>query len=130
MRVVIDCNVVVAAARIDGTCRCALITAIRDHEIAVSEPIIDEYRDVGARSKHRAYRPVMLTLIDLLDTVSMLVEPASIDFDLRDPDDNVYLATAHAGEAQALITGNLKHFPKRFYREIEILTPSEFLARG
>ena len=129
MRVVIDCNVVVAAARIDGACRRTLITAIRDHEIVVSEPIIDEYRDVGARQKHRAYRAVMSTLIDLLDQVSMPVEPAAIDFGLDDPDDNVYLATALAGEAATLITGNLKHFPERSYRAIEILTPSEFLAR-
>lgn len=71
----------------------------------------------------------MLTLIDLLELVSMPVEPAAMDFGLDDPDDNVYLATALAGEAAALITGNLKHFPERFYREIEILAPSEFLAR-
>lgn len=129
MRVVIDCNIVVAAARIDGACRRTLIIAIRDHEIIISEPIIDEYRDVGARQKHRGYRALMLTLIDLLEVVSIPVEPAAIDFERQDPDDNVYLATALAGEAAALITGKLKHFPERSYRKIAILTPSEFLAR-
>lgn len=39
MRVVIDCNVLVAAARIDGLCRQTLVTVIRDHEIVLSEPI-------------------------------------------------------------------------------------------
>ncbi len=129
MRVVIDCNVIVAAARIDGLCRQTLVTAIRDHEIVLSEPIVDEYRDVGARLKHRVYRPVMLILIDLLDIVALTVEPAAIEFRLQDPDDEVYLATASAGDAQVLITGNIRHFPKRLYRGIEILTPSEFLER-
>ena len=129
MRVVIDCNIVVAAARIDGLCRTALIAAIRDHEIVLSEPIMDEYRDVCARRKHRAYQPIMLALIDLLDIVALIAEPAPVDFGLQDPDDEIYLATAHASEAHALITGNIRHFSKRFYKEIEILTPSEFLSR-
>lgn len=129
MRVVIDCNVIVAAARIDGSCRRALLAAIRDHEIVLSEPIVDEYRDVGARLKHRAYRPVMLILIDLLEIVALTVEPTVTNFGLDDPDDEVYLATASAGETQVLITGNLRHFPERFYGGIEILTPSEFLER-
>ncbi len=129
MRIVIDCNVIVAAARIDGSCRRVLLAAIRDHEIVLSEPIVDEYRDVGARLKHRAYRPVMLILIDLLEIVALTVEPAAIAFGLDDSDDEVYLATASAGDAQALITGNLRHFSERFYHGIEILTPSEFLER-
>jgi predicted nucleic acid-binding protein len=82
MRVVIDCNIIIAAARIDGSCRRALLAAIRDHEIVLSEPIVDEYRDVGARLKHRAYRPVMLVLVDLLEIVALTVEPAAIDCNL------------------------------------------------
>jgi len=129
MRIVIDCNVVVAAAWIDGLCRKTLITAIRDHEIILSEPIMDEYRDVCARRKHRAYQSIMLTLIDLLDIVALTVEPGPIEFGLQDPDDEVYLATAYTSEAQALITGNIRHFSRQFYREIKVLTPSEFLDR-
>jgi putative PIN family toxin of toxin-antitoxin system len=129
MRIVIDCNVVVAAARIDGLCRRTLVTAIRDHEIILSEPIMDEYRDVCARRKHRAYQPILLTLIDLLDIVSLTVEPGPVEFGLQDPDDEVYLATAYASRAQALITGNIRDFSRRFYHEIEILMPSELLDR-
>lgn len=68
-------------------------------------------------------------LIDLLETVSLTVEPSPVEFGLQDPDDEVYLATAYASQAQALITGNIRDFSRRFYHEIEILTPSEFLDR-
>ena len=33
MRVVIDCNVLVSAARIDGVCRAVIDTVVRHHEI-------------------------------------------------------------------------------------------------
>ena len=39
MRVVIDCNVLVSAARIDGVCRAVIDTAVRQHEIVLSSPI-------------------------------------------------------------------------------------------
>ena len=40
MRVVIDCNVLVSAARIDGVCRAVIDTVVRHHEIVLSEPIL------------------------------------------------------------------------------------------
>jgi predicted nucleic acid-binding protein len=49
MRVVLDCNVVIAAARTDGVCRSVLLQVVRAHELVVSPPILEEYRSVGAR---------------------------------------------------------------------------------
>ncbi len=37
MRVVPDCNVVVAAARVDGVCREVIDSVVRHHEIVLSE---------------------------------------------------------------------------------------------
>jgi uncharacterized protein len=129
VRVVLDCNVVIAAARTDGTCRAALLTAVRRHEIVLSEPIVREYRTVGARPKHRPYHATMLAITDLLERAAVVVEPAETAFGLTDPDDEVYLATAVAGGAQVLVTGNTRHFPNAPYGSIEVLTPAAFLAR-
>ena len=51
MRVVLDCNVVVAAARTDGTCRAVFDTVGRRHDIVLSEPILAEYGAVAARPR-------------------------------------------------------------------------------
>lgn len=129
MRVVLDCNVVIAAARTDGLCRAALLTAVRHHQVVLSEPITREYRTVGARPKHRAYHATMQAITDLLEKVAIAVEPAKHSITLEDSDDEVYLGTALAGDAEILITGNVRHFPFPRYGAVQILTPSEFQAR-
>lgn len=125
-----DCNVVVAAARTEGVCRAVLLTAVRHHQLVLSAPIISEYRTVGARPKHKPYHRTMLAITDLLEQVALIVEPGQHSFDLPDLDDAIYLATALSGQAEALITGNIRHFPARRYHSVEILAPSEYLARA
>jgi uncharacterized protein len=129
MRVVLDCNVVIAAARTDGVCRTVLLDIVRHHQALLSAPVIAEYRSVGARPKHKPYHRTMLVITDLLEQVALIVEPAQHSFGLQDPDDEIYLATAFAGQAEALVTGNIRHFPTPRYGSIEILRPAEFLTR-
>jgi predicted nucleic acid-binding protein len=46
---------------------------------------------------------------------------------LTDPDDEAFLEVALSGRASALVTGSKRHFPKRAYGEVRILSPAEFL---
>ena len=68
----------------------------------------------------------MLAIVRQLERVAVFVEPADTAFGLRDPDDEVYLATAAAGEA-ALITGNRRDFTEPRYGAVDILSPRAFL---
>jgi putative PIN family toxin of toxin-antitoxin system len=129
VKVVLDCNVVIAAARTDGVCRTVLLDVVRRHQLVLSAPIIEEYRSVGARPKHKRYHRTMSAMTDLLEQVALIFEPAEGSFGLDDPDDEIYLATAFAAQAETLITGNLRHFPAPRYGSIEILGPADFLAR-
>lgn len=129
MRVVLDCNVLVSAARTEGVCRAVVIEAVRHHEVVLSPAILAEYREVAGRPKHGPWRDTLLSLIGLLDRVAIEVEPEEGGFDLPDPDDEAYLAAAEAGAAEALVTGNARHFPAGRYGRIAILTPREFLDR-
>jgi uncharacterized protein len=115
--------------RADGVCRAVLLSVVRHHQLMLSRPIISEYRTVGARPKHKPYHLTMLAITDLLEQVASIVEPAVGSFGLNDPDDEIYLATALSGQAEALITGNLRHFPAPRYGPVEILRPADFLAR-
>ena len=56
MRVVIDCNVLVSAARIAGVCRQVIDNVVRWHDIVLSDPVLAEYETVAERPKHARYR--------------------------------------------------------------------------
>lgn len=47
----------------------------------------------------------MLAVTDLLEQVASIVEPAVGSFGLNDPDEEIYLATALSGQAEALTGG-------------------------
>ena len=126
MRVVIDCNVLVSAARSGGTCAKVVTDAIRDHDVVLSEPIVDEYEGIAERSVHAPYRDVLLTIIGELERVATVVEPTEAAFGLRDPDDEIYLTTATAGGA-VLITGNSRDFTEPRYGSVVVLSPRAFL---
>ncbi|MFA6021310.1 MAG: putative toxin-antitoxin system toxin component, PIN family [Rhodospirillales bacterium] len=113
MRIVIDCNIVVSAAGSKGVCADVVLLAVRHHDIILSEPILDECRLVAHRPKHAQYRHKLLSIIDILESLAILIEPVETVFGLNDPDDEIYLATALAGEA-ILITGNSKDFQNGF----------------
>ena len=91
MRVVIDCNVLVSAARTRGVCGDVIAEAVRHHQVVLSDLIVDEYRMVAGRLAHAAYREGLFAAIAELERVAVFVDPADIVFGLRDGDDEVYL---------------------------------------
>ena len=128
MRVVIDCNVLVSAARIDGVCRAVIDTVVRHHEIVLSEPILAEYEAVAGRPKQAPWRDALRANIDEMRRLAIVVEPADIEFGLHDSDDEVCLATATTGGA-VLITGNRRDFTEPRYGPVEVLSPRAFHDR-
>lgn len=128
MKVVLDCNVVVAAVWNHGTCAQLLVTAVRHHAVILSPPILDEYRRIALRPKHARHRQALRTVINELEAVAALVLPSKTVFGLDDPDDEVYLATAEAAGA-ILVTGNANDFRRPRYGTVAVYSPRAFLDR-
>ena len=124
-----DCNVLVSAARVDGTCREVINRVVLAHEIVLSKPILSEYKAVAERRSQRPFRDVLNFVISEIERLAVVVEPASVVFGIRDPDDEVYLATAVAGGA-TLITGNTRDFTQARYGSVEVWSPRAFLDRA
>ena len=126
MRLLLDTNVLVAALVARGVCADLLEHCVRSHLIICSSELLNEIRDVLSRKFHQRDADVRAT-VRLFAEAFTLVTPATLDAPVcRDPDDDVVLATALAGECAAIITGDQDLVVLDPFRGLRILTPSVF----
>jgi uncharacterized protein len=62
----------------------------------------------------------------LIEESAILVHPPKKISAAKDPDDNKFLECAAEGQADYLVTGNKKHFPKQ-WQQIRIVNARELL---
>jgi len=74
---------------------------------------------VAGRPSQAPHRDTLRLGIRQIERLAVMVEQADLVFGLRDPDDEVYLATAAAGGV-ILITGNTRDFTEPRYGPVEI----------
>ena len=113
---VLDTGVLVAALRSDrGASRQLLRGALdRSFDILASVPLIAEYEAVLTRSEHlEASGLTAREVNEILDALVKLAVPVHLHFlwrpRLKDPGDEMVLATAVNGAADRLITFNMRH---------------------
>ncbi|KIE05725.1 hypothetical protein NF27_DC00040 [Candidatus Jidaibacter acanthamoeba] len=130
MKIILDCNVIIAAGLTDGVCRQVIFKIIKNHKNYVSEEILKEYIAVINRDKFKKHQSYLQKLLKIICEVLELaqVSTTSHRFELPDIDDEKYLALACSVKADYLITGNLKHFPDKKYIYTKVISPGEFLA--
>ncbi|MGD1062662.1 MAG: putative toxin-antitoxin system toxin component, PIN family [Terracidiphilus sp.] len=128
LRLVIDTNVVVSAAlKPQGLERVALIIAVtKPARLYVSDPILDEYSEVLARSILYIRKGIRAQIFQMIRNRSFLVSPQRTLDVTSDPGDNVFLECAEAARSDYLITGNRRHFP-RFWRSTKVVSSREFI---
>jgi putative PIN family toxin of toxin-antitoxin system len=128
MRLVIDTNVVVAALLHPGrTPDRALSWALAEGTLLLDERIEAEYREVLARPKFASIpwqrRDALLAAL-LGAALRVVAEPAQDA--MTDEHDRVFVEVARGGRADALVTGNVRHFPPAL--GLRVLTPAELLG--
>lgn len=130
IRTVFDTNVLFSAAFKDsGTPARILDLAVRSIVTpCVSDEVMAEYRDVLGRPVMLPHAPRARKLLDLMAVFAVHVFPNQKLHLCSDEDDNCFLECAVASEAEYLVTGNARHFPKRF-NPVAIVTPRQFLER-
>lgn len=126
MRVVFDTNVLYSALAAKGFCEEVLDEATGDCVTIWSNPLKQELESLLAR-RHKigpATRVALEAYVDLCE----FVEPEPLDERVcRDEDDDVVLATALAGKADVIVTGDEDLLVLKKFRGIEILSPRQFL---
>jgi putative PIN family toxin of toxin-antitoxin system len=126
VRVVFDTNVLYAAFAAKGFCEELIDEAAGACELIWSDTLREEFESILAR-RHEigpAARVALAAYVDLCE----FVEPKPLSERIcRDADDDVVLATALAGKADVIVTGDEDLLVLRKIRGIKILSPRQFL---
>ena len=127
IRVVVDTNVVVSALLVGGLPQAIFNLAVSGNvQWFASEPILAEYAEVLQRPRFAINSTKLAdVMMRIRGSVSLVVPIIGIDA-TTDPDDNIFLECAQASDADYLVTGNLRHFP-RVWQKTQIVTPREFI---
>ena len=131
---VLDTNVLVSGFPARGGVSATLVDAWRQgaYHLVVSEPILDELAETWrdpywqARFSPTASEAAITLLRAAAIMASLTIEVTGV---ATHPEDDLILATAVAGEASYLVTGDRKLRAVAAFQDITILTPREFLAR-
>jgi putative PIN family toxin of toxin-antitoxin system len=67
-------------------------------------------------------------LTDVLWRASAHVQPARLDLRLPDPDDAKFIEVAVSAGAEALVTGNIRHYPPHQRHGVRVATPRDWLS--
>ena len=126
MRIVFDTDVLFAALVTHGLCRKLVRKRLAADIIISSAALLDELaqtvqRKIGAD-------PATVPLFRVLRERGEIVTPAALPRRIcRDADDDMVLATAVAGEAEIIITGDKDLLILKKYRGIRILSPRQYM---
>ena len=128
IRVVLDTNILFSAIFKSAGMQAKLLDRVlTDGTIAlgVSPAVLVEYNEVLYRPVLRQHAAKVEYLLGLLTTFAILVVPTASVTASGDPDDNCFLECAEAFDANYLITGNKRHFPKT-WKNTKIVNTREF----
>jgi uncharacterized protein len=128
IRVVLDTNVIVSALLTpDGAEAEVLLLALKGTvSLGVSEPVVAEYEEVLTRPKFKNPADVVTGLLADIRTVGHVVRPQHTLAVIPHESDNRFLECAEAFKAHFLVTGNTRHFPKR-WKTTDIVNAREFI---
>ena len=130
MRVVVDTNVLVSGLLNPRGARGRIVDLILAGHVLllVDDRILAEYHEVLRRGRFGFKAKDVDALLASIDATATHVHGTPLAGRLPDEDDEPFLEAAVAGEADALVTGNVRHFPARLAQGIRIVSPATFVA--
>jgi len=126
MRVFLDTNVIVSATATRGLCADVFREVLLSHELIVSEPLFTEVSRILS-AKFGADAEMIESVIRILKQDTIFSQPLdSPDVTIRDRDDLLILASALAGRAEVLVTGDKELLALSSIYNLEIISPRQF----
>jgi len=99
-------------------------------QIAYDNRILGEYEEVLVRPELHLDQNKVVGAINYIELSGIIVEPDDISRDeYTDPDDIVFAEVFITSNADALVTGNLRHYKPLLEQNAMVLSPAQFLER-
>ena len=129
MIIVLDTNVLASGILKPYSKAATLLRLVADGatQLAYDVRLLSEYRDVLNRSKFDFPKDQVEEFLQQVEQEGFLASARPSKFRLPDPDDEPFIGVAVSGGAIALVTSNKRHFPRKEYEGVKILSPAEFL---
>lgn len=132
MRVVLDTNVIVSALLTGGgTADMAVQLVLQGAATLLADSrMLAEYDEVTARPRFGFGEAERRVFVDTSAAIAEPVVARPLRVALPDEDDRMFVEVALAGAADAIVTGNVRHFvPRRGTLGVQVWTPREFVDR-
>ena len=129
MIIVLDTNVLISGILKPYSKAATILRLVADGtiQLAYDLRLLSEYRDVLNRPKFNFARENVEGFLEQIEEQGLLVSVKPLKFHLPDPDDEPFLEVALSGRVEAIVTGNKRHFLRKEYEGVKILSPAEFL---
>ena len=130
MKIVVDTNVLVSGLLNPRGAPGRIVDLLLAGHVSllVDDRIQAEYHEVRRRGRFGFDARDVGALLAFIDATATHVHGTPLAERLADEDDEPFLEAAIAGEADALVTGNVRHFPARLAQGIRIVSPATFVA--
>lgn len=132
MRIVLDTNVLVSAMLSGGGAPDMTLQLVLQGAVTLlaDSRVLAEYDEVTARPLFAFDDAERRLLLDALAAIAEPVVAPPLRVALPDPEDRVFVEVAVAGRADAIVTGNVRHFvPRRGKLSVPVLTPRQLVDR-
>ena len=129
MKIVLDTNVIVSAFLKPRSRPARILRLVLQGDLTIicNEAILAEYLEVLNRPRFRLDSGRVLKIVQFIRSRGMFSPALARSFKLPDASDEPFLEAALAAGADALVTGNIKHFPEEACEGVKVLSPAELL---
>lgn len=129
MRVILDSNVLIAAAAGRGLCESVLELCLEEHNLIVSEELLDEVRR-NLVKKIKLPDAAAVDFCSLLRNNAIMASPTPVSKEAcRDAKDIHLLGLSQSARADYLVTGDKDLIESAWKGVTEIVTPRQFWER-
>ena len=128
VKIIVDTNVLMSGLFFGGVPKDIVDLVIDDlFECYASIDILSEYRKTYEKMKNHWFKPDSQISIDSFIANTILIFPSTPIRVCRDEDDNKFIECAETCDADFIITGDKDLLVLQRYKNIEIVTPKEFV---
>jgi putative PIN family toxin of toxin-antitoxin system len=127
--IVVDTNVIISGLLKSFSDSSVILNLVLSGKVklAYDMRILKEYEEVLRKKKFDINSQYIESIVTQIKEEGEYINTIPLKGSLPDKDDEPFLEAALGGRIDVIITGNKKHFPKEICKNVNILSPSEFL---